>query len=123
MAKRDIFVVLLVLAGASFARDKTPYQSTKLLELTNAGSGFCFVIQVGDLAYLAETSAKPGMNLIVGDPVEIKIKNKNIWLKVQRKYPVGSDSYLDEVKTKVMLRKHMTEGQRLPSCALAISVQ
>jgi hypothetical protein len=121
--RRRVLFGLLLLSCSCFARDKTPYQSTKLLELKNVGDGFCFVLQVGDLAYLADTSDKPGINLIVGDPVEFKIKTDNIWLKVERKYPIGSDTYTGEVKAKIRLRKRMTEGQKLPSCALAISVE
>lgn len=117
----SLLALVAFITPLSFGGDKTPYQSTKLLELTDAGHGFCFVIQVGDTAYLAETSAKPGMNLTVGDPVEVKIKKNDIWIKVQRKYPVGPDSYLDAVKTKIKLHKRMTEGQQLPSCAVAIS--
>ncbi|HEV2469348.1 MAG TPA: hypothetical protein VGS78_09145 [Candidatus Sulfotelmatobacter sp.] len=117
-------VLLAVLFASSLcvARDKNEYQSTKLLELTDAGRGFCYVIQVGDMAYLAETSKKPAMSLTVGDPVKFRIKKSNIWLQVQRKYPVGTDTYFDEIKTRIQIRKRMTQGQRLPSCAVAISV-
>ncbi|HTZ82077.1 MAG TPA: hypothetical protein VMB66_02735 [Candidatus Acidoferrales bacterium] len=116
-----ILIALVAFAGTVFARDKNSYQSTKLLELTDAGSGFCFVIQVGDLAYLAESSKKPGTNLTVGDPVAFRIQKNNIWIKVQRKYPIGPDTYLDPVKAKIQIRKQMTQGQQLPSCAVAIS--
>lgn len=118
----SFLIALLFASSLCFARDKNEYQSTKLLELTDAGSGFCYVIQVGDTAYLAETSKKPAMSLTVGDPVKFRMKKNNIWLQVQRKYPVGADTYFDEIKTKIQIRKQMTEGQQLPSCAVAISV-
>lgn len=117
-----LFIAVLFVSSLGLAREKNEYQSTKLLELTDAGSGFCYVIRVGDMAYLAETSKKPAMSLTVGDPVEFRIKKNNIWLQVQRKYPMGTDTYFDEIKTKIQIRKHMTEGQQLPSCAVAISV-
>jgi len=121
-SNRAFLMAVLFASTLCFARDKNEYQSTKLLELTDAGHGFCYVIRVDDMAYLAESSKKPAMSLTVGDPVEFRIKKNNIWLQVQRKYPVGPDTYVDEIKTKIQIRKHMTEGQRLPSCAVAISV-
>lgn len=113
-------IPLLLITASAFSRDKTPYQTTKLLELQASGTGFCFVVQLDDLAYIATATDPPASNLIVGDPVQVKVKGDNIQIMTDKKWPaVAPDG---SIKAKVVGRKRMTADTKLPSCALAVTV-
>jgi|SRR5580692_8341400 hypothetical protein len=116
-----LIIVVLMFATATLARDKAVYQTTKLIELTRAGghwghAGFCFVVQVDDLAYVAVTDDDVPRNLIVGDPMQIKISGDHIWVKKSNKW--GDD----EIKTRISVRKRMTGDTKLPTCSLPVAV-
>lgn len=116
-----VLIVLIALSTGASARNKAEFQTTKLIELQRDGNGFCFVVQVGDLAYLAATSDPPTSNLIVGDPVEMKIDKDHIRVKSNKKWPdVEPDG---TIKTTIKLRLRMTPDVKLPSCALPVVVR
>jgi hypothetical protein len=61
MTKTQCIASILVFCafsiGSGNAKDKAAYQTTKLIEMTRAGgrwghAGFCFVVQMDDLAYV-----------------------------------------------------------------------
>ena len=119
-------VIVLMLAAGARARDKAVYQTTKLIELrsievlTRAGghrAGFCFVVQVDDLAYVAVAGDNAPSNLIIGDPIQIKIAGDYIWVKTNKKW---SD---DEIKTRINVRARITGDTKLPTCSLSVAVR
>jgi hypothetical protein len=114
-----------MLTAATRARDKAVYQTTKLVELrsvevlTRAGghrAGFCFVVRVDDLAYVAVAGDNVPSNLIVGDPMQIKITGDHIWVKTGKKWPD------DEIKTRINVRARITGDAKLPTCSLSVAV-
>jgi hypothetical protein len=114
------FVALSLWGCFAYAGQKT-YTATRLVELTRAGgrwghSGFCFVVQLDDLAYVAFTDDKPPRNLIVGDPLQIRIKGDHMWIRTDKKPPD------DEIKTTISIRERMTGDAKLPTCSLSVSV-
>lgn len=111
---------MLLLTSPSFARDKTPYQTTKLLELDGNGNSFCFVVQLGDLAYIAHADEAPTSNLIVGDPVSVRIDKDNIRIMTNKKWPAVQPD--GSIKARILTRQRMTGNSKLPSCALAVTV-
>jgi hypothetical protein len=115
-------LIVVVLSVVTSARDKVPYRSTKLIELNSRAGGFCFVIQLDDLAYTAVAEGHTERNLVVGDPIQVKVSGDYIWLKVEKKYPLGSDYYSDEVKSRITVRKRMTQDSQLPTCALPVAI-
>src|ERR1700683_3792584 len=115
--QRLVLVAITALLGVDgLAKDKASYQSTKLIELRNSGAGFCFVFQVNDLAYVAVAHDHLPSNLIVGDPMEVKISGDHVWVKTDKKWPD------DEIKTRINVRERITGDAKLPSCALAVTV-
>jgi hypothetical protein len=104
------------LLGSGAAKNKAIYQTTRLIELQNYEPGFCFVFKVDDLAYIAIARDRVPHNLIVGDPMEIKITGDHVWIKTDKKWPD------DEIKARISIRQRMTADAKLPTCSLPVSV-
>jgi hypothetical protein len=115
-----VLIGLVISTSVSSARDKAVFETTKLIELQRDGKGFCYVIQINDLAYVAVSGDSPTSNLIVGDPVEVKVNGDSIRLKSNKKWPAVEPD--GTIKTKIMVRQRITEGNKLPSCAMPITV-
>jgi len=135
MANRREFLYCIVLLGALAVtetvagKDKTSsYENGKLIDLQRYGTGFgalraqgsfCFAVQVGDLTYLARHEAywrgsyEP-TDFVVGDPVEVKVKGNDLYLKK----PKGG-----ELKTAITRRERSVPGKPPTDCSLAVSVR
>ena len=111
-----VFIALLGCGPFACARQKT-YQTTKLVELEAGPRSFCFVVQVDDIAYVTVGRDQPG-KMIVGDPIQIRIKNDDLYIKTKPKWAYDRD----ETKGRIKIRKRMVGDTKLPSCALAVSV-
>jgi hypothetical protein len=105
-----------LLLGYGQAKDKASYQTTKLVELRSDGVGFCFVFQIKDIAYVAVAHNHLPSNLIVGDPMQVKITDDHVWVKTDKKWPD------DEIKTRISTRERMISEAKLPTCSLSVSV-
>lgn len=113
-------LLIALLTCASFARNKTPYRSTKLIELQTSGDGFCFIVQLDDLAYIAIANDPPSSNLIVGDQIQVKLEKDAIRVMTNKKWP---DVYPDgSIKAKIAGRQRMSADSKLPSCSLSVKV-
>jgi hypothetical protein len=114
----------MLLAGAAHGGDESAYQSTRLLELRNYGRGFCFVVQVGDLAYVASSGDRVPSNLVIGDEMRIRIKGDHIFLTTGKTWKNGFSGRVheEEIKSSIGIRKRMTGATNLPSCSFPVSV-
>jgi hypothetical protein len=110
------------------AGELAAYQTGKLIDLHREGTGagaaraqgaFCLPVEVGDMTYLVSHevawcwSYEP-TDFVVGDPVEVKIKGKDMYLK----RPKGED-----LKTYITRRERNTPDKKPLTCALPIQNQ
>jgi hypothetical protein len=108
--------------------EKTGYQTGKLVDLRreSTGSGaaraqgsFCLAIEVGDMTYLVRREAywrwsyEP-TDFVVGDPVEVKIKDNDMYLKKSK----GGD-----LKTYITRRERNAPDKKPITCALPVTTQ
>jgi|SRR5579871_497934 len=107
-------VIALLLCCSAHARPKT-YQTTKVIEVSGSRREFCLVVQLGDLAYVSVANEHVPPNLIVGDPIEVRVKKDNLWIKKNR-------SSYDDVKTNIIVRKRISEDTKLPTCSLSVTL-
>jgi hypothetical protein len=118
--RRFALLIFVLCTVEGFARVKTPYQVTKLVELQSNGKGFCFVVQLGDLAYVGVSDDSPPSNLIVGDTIQARIDHDKLRIMTNKHWPdVEPDG---SMKTRIVVRERIGEHAKLPSCALAVSV-
>jgi len=112
--------LLLLLPISAFARDKNPYRTTKLIELQSTGTGFCFIVQIDDLAHIGVSNDAPTSNLIVADKVQVKVTGQAIHIMTNKKWPdVEPDG---AIKARIAVQQRMTRGSKLPTCAFPVSV-
>lgn len=131
---RVMRVSLVLFLGLSFAvpplRAGGPadYITGKLVDLrrdeTGAGAAraqgsFCLAVEVGDLTYLVSHEAAwrwsyEPTDLIVGDPVQVRIKGKDLYFKKAK----GGD-----LKTSITRRERNTPEKKQLTCALAVQEQ
>lgn len=129
---RILAALLLVLAvPAGHAGDKTPYQIAKLIDIraypTGAGAAraqysFCLAIQLQDISYIVhyQTFSRGGYqptNLIVGDPIEIKIKDDNLYFKTGKKSSDG------DAKAYITRRERVAPNSDSITCALPVAIE
>lgn len=122
-----LFVVsALALAVSVHAGDKTGYQTGKLLDLRREGTGagaaraqgwFCLAVQVGDMTYLVHQEARwrwayEPTDFVVGDPVEVKIKGNDMYLKKSK----GAD-----FKTYIVRRERNAPDKKPMTCGLPVA--
>lgn len=106
--------IVLLWCSMAHARHKI-YQTTKAIEVSGSRKEFCLVVQLDDLAYVSVANEHVPSNLIVGDSIQIRVKKDNLWIKTDHL------SY-DDVKTNIVVRKRMTEGTKLPTCSLSVTL-
>jgi hypothetical protein len=113
------------------AKDKVAYQTAKLVDLrankTGAGAGraqysYCLAIQSKDISYILtyETFFRGGYkptNLIVGDPIEIRIKGDHLY------FETGQKSSDDEAKAHIIRQERIAAGGKPATCGLPVEVQ
>src|SRR4029077_13995450 len=102
LVKRSSLIMMLVLAIATTAVAQKPgYVTGKLVDLrqyseatrpVHGSATFCLSIQVRDISYLVDYEPgygadHPPKELIVGDPIQVKIKGDNIWFIVGKHAP------------------------------------
>ena len=125
---RSLVILALPLALAVVplrAGEKAVYQTGKLVDLRceSTGSGaaraqgsFCLAVEVGDMTYLLRREAywrwsyEP-TDFVVGDPVEIKIKGNDMYLKKSK----GGD-----LKTYITRRERNAPDKKPITCALPV---
>jgi hypothetical protein len=110
------------------AGESTPYQTGKLVDFrrasTGAGAGraqgfFCLAVGIGDMTYLARYegtwrwSYEP-TDFVVGDPVEVRIKGNDLYLKKSK----GGD-----LKTSITRRERNAPDKKSLTCALPVQDQ
>jgi hypothetical protein len=119
---RGLFAVVIMLAISTsiHAQNKSVYQTTKLLELIGGTEEFCFVIQINDLAYVVVAKGHAPSNLIVGDPILVKVKDDNAWVKDESTKKFYYDR--DDFKARIVSRKRMTGDTALPTRALSVKI-
>jgi hypothetical protein len=140
---RVLAVLLLMFAvPAVHARDKTPYETAKLIDVraypTGSGAGraqysFCLAIQLQDISYIAHyvtwaRSSYQPTNLIVGDPIEVKIKDDNLYFKTGMKpapvsHGMSRDDVPSEAKAHITRRERITPNSNSITCALPVAVE
>jgi hypothetical protein len=100
------------------ARQKT-YQTTKLMELrAGQDDDFCFVVQLGDIAYVAVAYGRVPNKMIVGDPIQIRIKDDKLFVRTEDKWSYAGN----QIKGQIRVRQRMTGDAKPPSCALAVTI-
>ena len=123
-------VFLLLLGSIIHAKDKAVYQTGKLVDVrayaTGAGAlraqySFCLAIQVEDISYIVhyETFSRSGYqptNLIVGDPIKVKITDEQLYFETGKKSP-------DEAKARITRRERIIPDSKPATCALPIAVE
>lgn len=106
------------------------YQTGKLVDVrayaTGAGAlraqySFCLAIQVEDISYIVhyETFSRSGYqptNLIVGDPIKVKITDEQLYFETGKKSP-------DEAKARITRRERIIPDSKPATCALPIAVE
>jgi hypothetical protein len=118
--RRFALLTFVLFTVAGFARDKTPYQATKLIELRSNEKGFCFVVQLNDLAYVGVSNDSLPSNLIVGDSVQVRLDHDKLRIMTNEHWPdVEPDG---SIKTRIVVRERISKDTKLPSCALAVSI-
>jgi len=126
--KNPVVFALVLRALSLHAGEKTVYQTGKLVDLRreSTGSGaaraqgsFCLAVEVGDTKYLLRREAywrwsyEP-TDLVVGDPVEIKIKGNDMYLKKSK----GGD-----LKTYITRQERSAPDKKPITCALPVTTQ
>ena len=113
-------MVIILISTPTSARNKDVYQPTKLLELIGGTEEFCFVVQLNDLAYVAVAKGHASSSLIVGDQIQVKIKDDDAIVKDKSKKFYYDSS--DFIKARIVSRKRMTGDTTLPTCALSVKI-
>jgi hypothetical protein len=108
------------------AAEKPEYQTGKLVDLrrdsTTSGAAraqgsFCLALELGDMSYLVRYEATWRWNyeptdLVVGDPVEVRIKGNDLYVKK----PKGGDS-----KTNIVRRERNAPNKKPMTCGLPVA--
>jgi hypothetical protein len=130
MKRTTLFVVLALILAVTPLRagEAAEYQTGKLIDLhresTGAGAAraqgtFCLAVEVTDMTYLVSHEAAwrwsyEPTDFVVGDPVEVKIEGKDLYLK----RPKGRD-----LKTYITRRERNAPDKKPLTCALPIQNQ
>jgi hypothetical protein len=132
-------VLLALLVGVGYAGDKGIHQTGKLIDMrghsTAAGAlraqrSFCLAIQVEDISYILHY--EPAMrgnyeptSLIIGDPIEVKIKGDKMYVKTGKKSTndLTHRQTDDEVKMQILRRERIAPDGKPASCALPVAVE
>ncbi len=115
-----IVTAIILISTSTSAREKDVYQTTKLLELLGGTESFCFVVQLDDLAYVVMAKGHAPSGLIVGDPIQVKIKDDNAWVKDENTKKFYYDR--DDFRARIVSRKQMAGDTMLPTCALVVKL-
>jgi hypothetical protein len=115
-----IIIVVMLIDTSTRVGAKDVFQTTKLIELIGGTEEFCFVIQINDLAYVVVAKGHAPSNLIVGDPILVKVKDDNAWVKDESTKKFYYDR--DDFKARIVSRKRMTGDTALPTCALSVKI-
>jgi hypothetical protein len=123
-------IFVLFVESIIHAKDKAVYQTGKLVDVrayaTGAGAlraqySFCLAIQVEDISYIAhcETFSRSSYqptNLVVGDPIKVKIADEHLYFETGKKSP-------DEAKAHITRRERIIPESKPATCALPIAVE
>lgn len=121
---KRVFVICMLVSTIMYAGDKTEkgYVKGILVEVTvgqrttgvPAGQGtiiaqhnvFQVSVRIGDLIYTGETRSKNVRQLVIGDPVDARVDDKNLYLRL----PDGK-----EIKTKLLTKTRATKASSTPT--------
>jgi hypothetical protein len=110
------------------ASEKAVYQTGKLVDLRREGTGsgaaraqgsFCLAVEVGDMTYLVSHKAywrwsyEP-TDFVVGDPVEVRIKGNNLYLKKSKD---------GDLETSITRRERNLPDKNPITCGLPVAIQ
>jgi len=123
-----VIAILLMPATAGHAAEKSGYQTGKLTDLRREGTGagaaraqgsFCLAVELSDVTYLVRHEATwrwsyEPTDLVVGDPVEMKIKGNDLYLKK----PKGGD-----LKTYIIRRERKVPDKPPANCGLPVAIR
>jgi len=129
MKRLCLLVVLSLLSVFTvYAAETSDYQTGKLIDLRRTGTGsgaaraqgsFCLAVEIGDMTYLVRQESTwrwsyAPTDFIVGDPVEVRIKGNDMFLKKSK----GGD-----LKTHITRRERNSPDKNPPTCALPVQDQ
>jgi hypothetical protein len=125
--RRPLFAVVGLFFAVTllYAGETVQYQTGKLIDLrredTGAGAAraqgsFCLAVEVGDMTYLVRHEAAwrwsyEPTDFIVGDPVEVKIKGNDMYLKKAKS---------GDLKTSITRRERNAPDKKPLTCALPV---
>jgi hypothetical protein len=125
--------IALIFPTATAARSKV-YQTGKLIDLRSHATGQtgapfakhweCLAIQLEDISYLVHyapifTGGYQAESLIVGDPVEVRIRGDNMYIKLVKKHQDDDD----EAKMRIVRRERVGPDKQAATCATPIAIQ
>lgn len=123
MRKLFLFCVFLPLLSAA-AGQRSGYVTGKLLDVRRytttpirGHAVFCIAIQVEDISYLVDYEPfygadHPPKELIVGDPIQIRIKGDSLWFIAGKR---------DPDKTRIIRRERISPDVVPPTCAVPVA--
>jgi len=133
-----MLIGLLAWGTVASAKDKAVYQTGKLIDVrayaTGAGAlraqhSFCLAVEVEDISYIVHYEAAmrgnyEPTNLIVGDPVEVKIEGNAMYLKTGKKWTndISHKQHDDQAKMKILRRERVPSDHKPATCALPVAV-
>lgn len=122
LCSASLMVTLLLVMAIPALAQKPAYVTGKLVDLRRYSEGtrpirgsatFCLAIQVQDVSYLVDYEPlygadHPPKELIVGDPIQVKIKGSNLWFVVAKR---------DPDKTRIVRRERIPPDGVPTTCA------
>ena len=111
-----------------YSAEQPAYQAATLVDLSSRDSGagagrgqliFCLAVETDDLDYTLSywpnwRGSYTPTDLVVGDPIEIKINKDHLYIKKKN----GG-----ELKTDIVRRERRVPGKKPATCALPVSTQ
>lgn len=131
-------VAVILCAQAVRAREKALYQTGKLIDVRayateegvlRAQHSFCLAIQVDDISYIVHYEAAmrgnyEPTNLIIGDPIEVKIEGNKMTMKTGKKWvnDITHKEHDEEAKMNILRRERVLASSKPATCALPVAV-
>jgi hypothetical protein len=120
----SVLALVTLLLGSSHAKDKTVYQTGKLVDMRSKAGSFCLAIQVDDMSYLVE-APWDSTDLVVGDPIKFRItlgKSTRYWSSDTRMYLKMGKTSFDDEKVRLVRSERIMPDKKAATCALPVAV-
>jgi hypothetical protein len=128
----------LIVCGAASGPHKRVYEIGKLVDVRSNSTGagalrgqrtFCLAIQVQDISYIVlyaplwRNDYEP-TKLIVGDPVDVRIKEDDLFLRTGNKFTndLTHKQHEEETKMKIVRRERITSDKKPSTCGLPVEL-